>query len=1000
MCYRSFCNLPFKYDEENSVKPTNMSENEQGLEIESFLQSLKENGFEGEVSCSYPQRLVHSTDNSIYQLMPKAVVYPARESDSNVLARMASEKPGLAISFAPRGGGTGTNGQSLNTGIVVETSKYLNQILDFDETAMTVTVQPGVVLDQLNAFLKEYGFFFPPMVSTSSRATLGGMTGTDASGKGSRIYGKVSDYIEEMDVVLSNGESWTARTLTDQQLKEIMARDDLVGSIHRQVYLSISENKTRIEQIFPKMNRGLTGYNLQNTLKADGTFNLAYLLAGSEGSLCFTQKLTFRVKELPKSKGLVSIGYETFNDALEGVKLILKSEPLAVEVVDDKILTLSQEDIIWSEVEKMLGNEPVLGMNFVEFIGDSAKEVQEKISDLEALLEKRKGGKGQAISWRSTLEPVQISALWEMRKKSVGLLGRLQGKGRALPFVEDTAVPPEKLADFIREFRMVLDENEVDYGMFGHADVGCLHVRPTLDLVNECDQKKLRTISDKVSALTQKYGGLLWGEHGKGFRGEYSPMFFGPELYGELRKIKAAFDPNNVFNPGKIATPYTMADAKLIAIDEAPMRVDRDRKISEELSTKFPKAIHCNGNGACFNWDAYDPMCPSYKATRNRVQSPKGRAALLKEWMYLQSTQKGARSFDDFTGEVFQALKTCLSCKACASQCPIKVDIPEMKSKFLQSYYEDKRRPLRDHLVARMERLAWISTYFPHITNLLTDLGPVKYVMKTVFGLIDLPKVSQLTVRQGLKARNAPVWGKDAIGKRSVILVQDSFTTPYDSSVVLAHYDLLVLLGFQVFVTPLRTNGKPLHVKGFLDSFDKLARENDRFFMALAQSGLPMIGIENAVTLMFQQEYEQRLSNRPSYQIQSFPIWLLNEIKQKRIAVPKGEQQRFHLFAHCTEKTSLPNIEKQWSDIFAAFGHVLQVEKSGCCGMAGLFGHEAENEQMSKKLYDMSWRDKASMVGGERMLATGFSCRCQTKRYGGFRPRHPVEALVDLHQRD
>jgi FAD/FMN-containing dehydrogenase/Fe-S oxidoreductase len=977
-----------------------------------FLNALAKTDFKGDIKSDYPTRLLSATDNSVYQVMPQACVYPACEEDLNIIATLGSSKDFQGVSFAPRGGGTGTNGQSLNTGVVVDTSKYMNNILSFDEATKTVVVQPGVVLDQLNAFLKDKGYFFPPAVSTSSRATLAGMTGTDASGKGSRIYGKTSDYIEAMDVVLGDGQTWTSKPLSPAELEEVKKRDDLVGAVYRQAHKSITENAAEIEKTFPKMNRGLTGYNLQHALKADGTFDLSFLLAGSEGSLCFTRQIKFRVIDLPKCKGLVTVRYKSFNEALEGVQLILRAEPAAVEVVDDKIMTMAQQDIIWTQVGDMLGGvdgePPVMGMNFVEFVGETKEEVDQQIAALEVLLNGAAGLDGQATGWRSTSDPAQIGALWEMRKKSVGLLGALQGKRRAIPFVEDTAVPPENLAPFIREFRGLLDSHGVDYGMFGHADVGCLHVRPTLDLTDVMDEPRLRQISDGVADLTLKYGGLLWGEHGKGFRGEYSPKFFGPKLYDELRKIKAAFDPNNLFNPGKIATPYTMPHVSLTPIDEATLRGQVDRILDDEIKADYPKATLCNGNGACFTWDAFDPMCPSYKATRDRVQSPKGRAGLFREWIRLQSIDRPEGLSDeldagrDFNHDVYDALKTCLSCKACATQCPVKVDIPEMKAQFLERYHERYERPNRDKLVTMLEKMAPITATWPRISNMMQETGLVKSIIKKGFGLIDLPKVSVNTLAKGLKERSAPRFDLDrmtglseAEKAKSLILVQDTFTTHYDADVVLAHYDLLSKLGFTVYVAPYRPNGKPLHVKGYLKEFDQLAQDNDLYYAKVAACGLDMVGVEAVVTLLFRQEYSQRLKGRPDYVIHQFHEWLHGKLADLDIKV-RETGNSYSLFAHCTEKTSLPKTPVQWGDIFKAFSQNLAVEKTGCCGMSGLFGHEVEHEDMSKKLYEMSWAEKAKSAGPDHMLATGFSCRCQTKRYGDFTPRHPVQALLEL----
>lgn len=962
-------------------------------DTKAYLTALRQTLFQGDILDDYPSRLINATDNSIYQVLPKAVIAPLTHDDIDIALSLAAEDRFQAIQFTPRGGGTGTNGQSLNNTIILDTSKYLNNIIDFDADAMQVVVEPGVVLDQLNAFLKTKGFFFPPTVSTSSRATLGGMVGTDASGKGSRVYGKTSDYIEAMDVVLSDGTPWTARKIPVDDINSL-TDDDLKSIALKQVVQSITDHREEIEKVFPRMNRGLTGYNLKQAIN-DNIFNPGYLLAGSEGSLCVTKTITFRVLPLPKRKGLVTIRYASFNDALEDVGLLLQADPAAIETVDDKIMSMAKDDIIWQAVGHILGeskNEPpVMAMNFVEFTGDTDDDITRQINRLEDLL---KGGNSLATGWRGTATPDDIAALWEMRKKSVGLLGALQGKRRAAPFVEDTAVPPENLAAYIREFRDLLDGHGVDYGMFGHVDVGCLHVRPTLDLFDEMDEGKVREISDGVVALTKKYGGLLWGEHGKGFRGEYSPEFFGPRLYTELKKIKRAFDPAGKLNPGKITTPFGL-DNSLTRIDEVPLRAHFDKTISSDHRLTYEKAVHCNGNGACFNWNEADPMCPSYKATRDRVQSPKGRAGLLREWLRLQDKGEIDGVTDDFSKQVFAALETCLGCKTCISQCPVKVDIPNMKSRFLERFHQKNKRPLKDHVIAAMESLTPMTSKMPGLVNFIQSLPPVVWLAENLLGMTDLPRLSTRTVLQGLKERNAPPLTPEAISKadKPVIIIQDCFTTHYDAPAVLAHYDLLTKLGYSVFIAPYRANGKPLHVKGMLKKFDETAQQNDKYLGEIATYGAPLVGIEASITLTYRHEYDQRLQDRPAYRVQMVQEWLADEIISGRLVPAQKYDGTFKLFTHCMEKTQIPATAKNWQTIFASFGLNLDPVDTGCCGMSGVFGHETQNIAISKRLFDLSWRDPLKDAGADKAMATGFSCRCQSKRFGDFRSPHPVEVL-------
>jgi FAD/FMN-containing dehydrogenase/Fe-S oxidoreductase len=897
----------------------------------------------------------------------------------------------------PGGGATGTNGQSLTRGFILDTSRHLNRILSLDPAARLVTVEPGVVLNQLNAHLKPYGLFFPPNVSTASRATLGGMVATDASGKGSRIYGKTSDYIEAMDVVLADGTDWTVNRLSAEELTAAAARPDTVGRIHREVARVVRDHAGLIDATFPRMNRGLTGYNLQQVTGPDGSFSLAPLLAGSEGTLAITRHLTLRVIPVPTHRALVAVRYADFHTALRDVRRLLRAEPAAVEILDDTILGLARSDLLWSSIESVLGadpadNRPIGGLNFVEFVGDSAEAVERQCAALAHILT---AAEEETLGWTVVTDPHLVGQLWSLREKSVGLLGRLGGGKPGIPFVEDTAVPPEKLADYVAEFRALLDSHGLAYGMFGHADVGCLHVRPALDMKRPEDAALIRPISDGVAALTRKYGGLLWGEHGRGFRGEYSPFFFGPVLYAELCRIKQAFDPDNRLNPGKLAAPE--GQGAVDRIDGVPLRGAFDRTIAPPLAAEYAGALACNGNGACFNWDAADPMCPSYKATRDRVQSPKGRASLLREWARLDS--KGPSP--DLAGveaQVKQSLATCLSCKACASQCPIKVDVPALKSRFLHRYHQKHRRPLRDYLAAAMESLLPLARRFPRLSALVMTSGAGRRVLERVFALTDLPAIVPPTDHARPVADLPRLSAADR--QRAVILLEDSFTSSFDGQTVTAVRTLLTRLGYVVLSAAPQANGKALHVLGMRDRFSAVARRARARLADLTASGLPVIGIEAVARLMHSHEYAEE--GAPTGTLLSLEAFLADELAAGRLTLPAPKEAApLRLLLHCTEKTMKPQTAELWRKVFSGFGLKLETPATGCCGMAGLFGHETEHQTLSKQLFNMSWNAQVSGIQQNRLLVTGFSCRCQTERFADFRPRHPAEALLDLlDQRD
>ncbi|MFD2263192.1 FAD-binding and (Fe-S)-binding domain-containing protein [Lacibacterium aquatile] len=941
-----------------------------------FLSALVASGFLGEVATDDAARTVYATDNSIYQVRPRAILFPRDGADINRILRLADR---FVVAVSPRGGGTGTNGQSLTRGVVIDTSRFLKAIHHLDIERGLVTVDPGVVLNQLNDFLKPHGLFFPPNVSTASRATIGGMVATDASGKGSRIYGKTSDYIEAMDVVLADGSDMRVERLTREGLVPVLEQADRTGAIHREVQRVVTEKTALISETFPKMNRGLTGYNLEHVTDEDGGFRLSYLLAGSEGTLAVTKALTLRVIPRPTHRALAAIRYADFQAALVDVRRLLQAEPAAVEIIDDKILSLARDDVLWSSIEGVLGGPtpvPVGGLNFVEFVGMSAEEVSTQVARLEKLL---KQGDVATLGWTLVTDTPTINQLWSLREKSVGLLGRLGGHRPGIPFVEDTAVPPEKLADYVAEFRALLDSHSLSYGMFGHADVGCLHVRPALDMKDPADAALIRPISDGVASLTRKYGGLLWGEHGRGYRGEYSPFFFGPELYEELCRIKAVFDPKNLLNPGKLATT---AKGAIDRIDAVPLRGEFDRQIGKQFSADFGKALACNGNGACFNWDTADPMCPSFKATGDRTQSPKGRAALIREWARLETNGPSA-ALTRIEGQLRQSLSTCLSCKACAGQCPIKVDIPVMKARFLDRYYRKYNRPLRDYLVASMEVFLPLLRRLPRLGNAV-----LKSAFPRWFGLVDLPALSHRTRRRSLQELH----GKP---DRAVILMEDSFTGSFDDAAVQGVYDLLELLGYRVFCAAPKANGKNLHVLGFLGRFAPIAKAARDQLAELNATGLPVIGVEAVTGLMFEHEYIQD-GEAASGRLWSLEQFLAAEIAAGRIApVDLSQKSDYRLLLHCTEKTSRPQTATLWTKIFAHFGLGVETPATGCCGMAGLFGHEREHKDLSLRLFELSWRQQISQQPPEKILATGFSCRCQTERFADFRPRHPAEALFD-----
>lgn len=999
-----------------------------------FLQSLKEQGFTGDTATSYADRLTLSTDNSIYQLLPDAALFPRSTADVALIARLAGEPRFNSLVFTPRGGGTGTNGQSLNQGIVVDMSRYMNRILEINTEQGWVRVEAGVVKDQLNAWLRPYGFFFSPELSTSNRATLGGMINTDASGQGSLVYGKTSDHVEGLRAVLLGGEILDTRAMPTALAEQLATTPTAEGRIYKEVLNRCREQRELILAKFPKLNRFLTGYDLRHVFSDDlQTFDLTRLLCGAEGTLAFITEARLDITPIPKVRRLVNIKYDSFDSALRNAPFMVEAQALSVETVDSKVLNLAREDIVWHSVSELITDVPgkeMLGLNIVEFAGDDAALIAQQVTTLcarlDELMAQQQGG---VMGYQLCDDLAGIERIYNMRKKAVGLLGNAKGRAKPIPFVEDTAVPPEHLADYIVDFRALLDSHGLSYGMFGHVDAGVLHVRPALDMCDPQQEMLMKQISDEVVALTARYGGLLWGEHGKGFRAQYSPAFFGETLFNELRRIKAAFDPDNRLNPGKICTPLGN-DEPMMQVDAAT-RGSWDRQIPLTVRNDWRGAMECNGNGLCFNFDVRSPMCPSMKITRDRIHSPKGRATLTREWLRLLAEQgvdplkleqalpaQGAslRSLIqrtrnswhakqgeyDFSHEVKEAMSGCLACKACSTQCPIKIDVPNFRSRFLQLYHTRYLRPVSDHLVASVESYAPLMAKAPRVFNFFLKQPWMRDLSQRHIGMVDLPLLSSPSLKQQLSGHPAmrvtleQLEAMDAAQREQhVLVVQDPFTSYYEAQLVTDFIRLIEKLGYRPVLLPFSPNGKAQHVKGFLQRFARTAGKTAEFLNRVAQLGVPMVGVDPATVLCYRDEYQQVLGEqRGAFSVQLVHEWLHGVLAGREEQIASGEA--WYLFAHCTEVTALPSTPNQWQAIFARFGAKLENINVGCCGMAGTYGHESKNLANSLGIYELSWHPQLQKLPRQRCLATGFSCRSQVKRAEGNGMRHPLQALLEL----
>nr|WP_163502637.1 FAD-binding and (Fe-S)-binding domain-containing protein [Halomonas socia] len=1041
-----------------------------------FLEALKTAGFEGEIAPDFANRTVMATDNSIYQRLPQAVLYPKGAEDLQRIAHLAGQVEHRRVVLTPRGGGTGTNGQSLTDGLVVDVSKHMNRILDIDVENRRVRVQAGVVKDQLNAALKPHGLFFAPELSTSNRATIGGMISTDASGQGSCTYGKTRDHVLELDTLLLGGERLTSRPVDDAELETLCARDDVTSRAYRTAREIIDTQRELIAAKFPPLNRCLTGYDLAHLRDAQGRLDINSLLCGSEGSLGLLNEAVLNVLPIPKHATLVNVRYADYMHALRDAKALMGDEegsqdrPTSIETVDDSVLLLAMDDFVWDSVAEFFpsGETPVRGINLVEFNDEDPERLAARVEafcqHLQEDISVARIGYTQAVGREA------IKRVYAMRKRAVGLLGNAKvdakGEKRPIPFIEDAAVPPEHLADFIGELRTALSDRGLDYGMFGHVDAGVLHVRPAIDMKDPEQATLIRELSDEVAELAHKYHGLLWGEHGKGVRSEYSPKFFG-ELYPSLQRVKAAFDPHNQLNPGKIATPLStppeaaghssppeaagkasntsgaqeeavrLVDPGLLTVDGVTTRGELDRTIDERVWQAYDAAVYCNGNGACYNYDPDDAMCPSWKATRERVHSPKGRASLIREWLRQQDAAgidlveearkkkaEGAWGFikdlpqrslnslrrkreADVSHEVYDAMAGCLACKSCAGQCPVKVNIPQVRSQFLEVYHGRYLRPLRDYLIGGLEFMVPSLARVAPLYNGLLGTRLVDRLLAGPIGMVDSPRLSRASLKKQLAA-----WGvaeatptslgllSEAQKARSVVLVQDAFTSYFEARLVMDIVELLSRLDVKVFVAPYSPNGKPLNVQGFLGAFERTAAKQAKRLCSLAEHGVPLVGIDPAMTLTYRQEYVKALGADAVPEVLMLQEWLVTNARRLAPSGVTLDDPGYRLLSHCTEATNAPGSPKAWQQVFAAFGLELELVNTGCCGMSGTYGHEARNLETSKAIYALSWQAQVEdPANAGRLLATGYSCRSQAKRLSDQALPHPLQALLGLLRR-
>jgi len=910
-------------------------------------------------------RTVYGTDNSIYQLVPERVAMPASAAEiADELAanyRRSDPKP-----IVVRGGGTGTNGQSLTSGLMIDLKRNLHGMIAIDPERRTAVVQPGIVTAELNEALAGNGLFWAPHTSTLNRATVGGMISTDAAGKGSLVHGRAHRHVARLVMLLDDGTEWIAEPVTESEARRRGAGEGRAASLWRAI-VQIAHGTAGADLGLPELARGFSGYGVDRLLRS-GIIDPVQLVCGAEGTLGIVVEATLLLTALPTTTRLVVASYRSFGEALEDAVELRSSGPSAIETFDETTLDSGRSSPAWPALGDAIGHHRGAVL-LIEYTNDSA-------SDLDAILG------ALAATGRSTAsavidDPGAQTAVWKVRADAVGLLAKQafvrDGRSeRPTAFVEDCAVPVAAMPQFIADFRAILDHAGLVYAMFGHADVGCVHVRPALDLIDAEHRELVGEVTARVVELVMAHGGIVWGEHGRGFRGAHVDDILAPSTLALMRQVKTAFDPNDIFNPGKLYRP-TSSPAPLIDVDQAPMRGIFNAEVSVELRKSFADAFACNGNGLCHHYSVNEPMCPSYKATGDPALSPKGRVDLLRDW--LRDDRDPA-----FGDVIAENLDQCLSCSACSGQCPVEVDIPELKSQFFERYYRTKRRPLAHHVLSHFERAAMIAGRFPRLAGL--GLKPISKLVD----LVDLPAPTHANLR------DLPRFDAGREPGCDVVIVPDVFTAVLEPATLRATVDALTAVGYATTVSSFVPSGKFDHVKGRRGRFAAAARQQAKLVRQVGGAGARAVVIEPAVALLHDHEYPAAVPNYPSTGV----VVLAGLLAERSDQLPQvGTGRRVRLLGHCTERSLASDQAELWATVLAAAGFEVDVASVGCCGMAGIFGHESANRAMSESLWDLSWKQAVDVQPGTELAATGYSCRSQAARFGEAELVHPVRLLAD-----
>jgi FAD/FMN-containing dehydrogenase/Fe-S oxidoreductase len=936
---------------------------------------------EGDVRFDTYSRLLYSTDASMYQMEPIGVVIPRHPGDVQAAIEIANRE---SAPLLPRGGGTSLTGQTVNRAVVLDFSRYMNEVLEVNEEELWARVQPGLVQDELNHHVRPRGLLFGPDTSTSNRATIGGMLGNNSGGSHSIAYGLTIDHVIEVHAVLADGSRAVFGEVTPEAFRAKMQAPGLEGGIYREVARIRDQYRDDIAARYPRHWRRVCGYSLDELVR-DRPLNMARLVVGSEGTLLTVVEAKVRLVRRPPRTALDVIHYRDMQEALESSQAILETGPYAVELTDKMILDLARGNIEQSKRMGFVQGDPA-AILIVEYAGESDGEVKSKVEALEARRAQGRFGYASHVAY----DAGEQQSIWKLRKAGLGLLLGMKGGAKPIAFVEDTAVDPKHLPEFVPRFRDIMAKHGVEGAYYGHCSVGCLHIRPVIDLKTARGLQQVEAMAGEIFDLVLEYGGAISSEHGDGrARSPFLERVYGPKVFQAFRELKAAFDPRNLLNPGNIVASPGITQH--LRYGTAYKTWEPKTLLDFSAQGGFAAAVEmCNGVGVCRK-KLEGTMCPSYMATRDEEHSTRGRANALR------AVLSGKVPAADFAGErLYEVMDLCLECKGCKAECPANVDMAKMKYEFLHHYHAVNGLPLRNRLFGHIARLSRAGAWLAPVSNWIAASRPNRFLMEKLLGIDrrrPLPAFAAETFTAWFDRRRPP---REA-PRGSVALFHDTFVTYNAPEVGRAAVELLEAAGYRVELVDKKCCGRPLISKGMLAEAKAHAEWNVARLAPLVARGVAVVGLEPSCLLTLRDEYVELVRTEQARQVARASFLLEEFLLRERgrglaLSFRNGAPRRALLHGHCHQKALVGTAPTVAALEWAGF-EVSEVD-SGCCGMAGSFGFETEHYEISTALGNRRLAPAVKAAAAEtEVVAPGISCRQQIQHLAGRRAKHPAEVL-------